>query len=386
MTYDVAIVGTGADPETRNRDGYAMAYRHAGGYERLDTCSMVACADIVRENAEAFAANYGVEGVYEDHEAMLESAEPDIVSVCVPPAIHAEIVIDCARAPSVQAVHCEKPMATTPADCRRMVEVCETEGVQLTIDHQRRFAKPVQEAKRRLDAGDIGELRRLEWSEVNLFDAGSHLFDLCDFFTDGERVEWVLAGIDCARENRWFGTLNETRAIAQWRYNDGTLGFASTADEGQSLVDAYLRLVGTDGEIEIQPNEGPPLRMRTDGEWNAIGGDDETVYGPKTGRVRAVATIAADRIPFVPDPFDDPVTHYERAIEHLVTCLSTGEEPIISGQNAIRGTELVFASWESSRRRGRVRLPLTIDDNPLESMYQDDELAETPSLAEAGPP
>ncbi|WP_138004376.1 Gfo/Idh/MocA family protein [Halalkalirubrum salinum] len=380
MTYDVAIVGTGADPETRNRDGYAMAYRHAGGYERLNHCSLVACADIVPENAEAFADHHGVEGVYEDHETMLESAEPDIVSVCVPPAVHAKIVVDCARAPSVQAVHCEKPMATTPADCRRMVDVCEKEAVQLTIDHQRRFAEPVREAKRRLNAGDIGELQRLEWSEVNLFDAGSHLFDLCDFFTDGERVEWVLAGIDCARENRWFGALNETRAIAQWRYNDGTLGFASTAEEGRSLVDAYLRLVGTDGEIEIQPTEGPPLRMRTDGGWSAIGSGGENVYGPNEGRIRRIADIASERIPLIPDPFDDPVTHYERAIEHLVTCLINGDEPLISGRTAIRGTALVFASWESSRQRGRVHLPLSIDDNPLESMYEDGELAGTPSL------
>ncbi len=381
MTYDVAIVGTGADPETRNREGYAMAYRHAGGYERLKDCSIVACADIVPENAEAFAAHHDVEGVYEDHQTMLESAEPDIVSVCVPPAVHADIVVDCAQAPSVQAIHCEKPMATTPADCRQMVDVCESAGVQLTIDHQRRFAQPVQEAKQRLDAGDIGELRRLEWSEVNLFDAGSHLFDLCDFFTDGERVEWVLAGIDCARENRWFGALNETRAIAQWRYNDGTLGFASTAEEGRSLVDAYLRLVGSDGEIEIQPNEGPPLRMRTDGEWTAIGSGDENVYGPTEGRIRKVADIAAERIPFMIDPFEDPVTHYERAIEHVVECLTTGDEPLISGRTAIRGTELVFASWESSRQRGRVQLPLSIDDNPLESMYEDGKLADTPTLA-----
>ena len=45
MTHRVAIIGTGPDPETRDRDGYAMAYRHAAGYQRLDSCSLVACAD-----------------------------------------------------------------------------------------------------------------------------------------------------------------------------------------------------------------------------------------------------------------------------------------------------------------------------------------------------
>ena len=91
MTYRVAIVGTGNDPGERDREGYAMAYRHAGGYERLDSCSLVACADIVRENAEAFADHHDLEAVYEDHETMLEGSEPDVVSVCVPPSVHAEL-------------------------------------------------------------------------------------------------------------------------------------------------------------------------------------------------------------------------------------------------------------------------------------------------------
>ena len=372
MTYRVAVIGTGADPDTRDRDGYAMAYRHASGYRRLDSCSLVACADIVRENAEAFAEHHGLDAVYEDHESMLSEVEPDVVSICVPPGIHADLVVDCARASSVQAVHCEKPMATTWSDCKRMVDVCESEGVQLTIDHQRRLAEPVQRAKEMLDEGRIGTLERLEWSEVNLFDAGSHLFDLCDHFVDGARAEWVLAGIDCTHENRWFGALNETRAIAQWQYADGTVGLASTAEEGDTAVDAYLRVIGSDGVIEIQSDSGEALRVRTDGGWKTID-TDENVYGPTKGRVRYVIDTVTDLVPGV-SGLADPPTHYEQMIEHLISSLSSGTEPVVSGRRVLRGTELVFASWESARRRGRVHLPLQIDGNPLEEMYESGEL------------
>lgn len=372
MSYQVAVIGTGADPETRDRDGYAMAYRHASGYQRLDDCRIVACADVVKENAEAFADHHGVDGVYEDHQTMLEGAEPDIVSVCVPPAVHADLVVDSAEASSVQAIHCEKPMATTWGDCKRMVRVCDREGVQLTIDHQRRLAEPVRRAKSMLDSGRIGDLKRLEWSEVNLFDAGSHLFDLCDLFVDGARAEWVLAAVDCSHENRWFGALNETRAIARWRYADGTAGFASTAEEGDTVVDAYLRIVGEDGVIEIQADDGTALRVRTDGGWKTID-TDENVYGPTPGLPSAALRKITGFVPGVDWP-PTPPTHYELAIEHLVSSLKTGEEPIISGRRVLRGTELVFASWESARRRGRVHLPLETDDNPLERMYEEGQL------------
>ena len=372
MTYSVAVIGTGADPDERTRDGYAMAYRHAPGYRRLESCELVACTDIVPANAAAFAETFDVEYIYTDHETLLEEENPDIVSVCVPPAVHAEIVLDCAEAGDVAAVHCEKPMATTWGDCKTMVSVCNENGVQLTIDHQRRFATPVREAKRLLEDGTIGELRRLEWSESNLFDAGSHLFDLCDYFTGGNEPQWALAGVDTDPDNEWFGALNDVVAVAQWEYEDGTMGFASTAEGSrQTLVDAYLRLVGDDGVIELQPDEGPPLRVRTDGGWKDIDTDGETIYGPGQSRLRHVADKLTDVIPALSLPLGGQPTHYERAIEHVVSSLETGAEPLISGRRVLRGTELVFACWESTRRRGRVDLPLDITDNPLEALCRE---------------
>lgn len=369
MTYRVAIVGTGADPDETSRDGYAMAYRHAPGYERLDNCNMVACADIVEENAAAFADTFGLDTYYTDHETLLREERPDVVSVCTPPAVHADIVVNCAQATNVEAIHCEKPMATTWGDCKEMVAVCEEQDVQLTIDHQRRFAKPVTEAKRLLDAGEIGTLKRLEWAEVNLFDAGSHLFDLCDYVTDGASPKWVLAGVNPDPDNEWFGALNETQAIAQWGYEDGVVGFASTAeDEHWTVVDAYLRIVGDDGVIEIQPDGGPHLRVRTDGEWQTVETDNESVYRPKLRTFEAATNKLASMVPRLPEPIDVGPTHYERAIEHAITSLAAGTEPIISGRRVLRGTELIFGCWESARRQRRIDLPLTIEDNPLESL------------------
>jgi hypothetical protein len=42
----------------------------------------------------------------------------------------------------------------------------------------------------------------------------------------------------------------------------------------------------------------------------------------------------------------------------------------MSARRALRATELIFATYESSRRRGRVELPLTIEDSPLLAMIE----------------
>ena len=373
MTFEVAIIGTGPDPTDRNRDGFAMAYRHAAAYLNRDDCELVGCADIVSEHAAAFADHVGLPStaVFTDHQELCARTSPDIVSICVPPKAHAELVIDVAREDSVSAIHCEKPMATRWADCRKMVETAAEENVQLTIDHQRRFATPVRHAKQLLDDGRIGELRRLEWSELNLFDAGSHLFDLCDLFTDGESGSWALAGVDTSEERHWFGTRNSARAIATWEYENGVQGLASTADGGETVVDAYLRIVGTEGEIEIEPADGPPLRMRTDASWEEIDTGGEGLYGGGgsrwQGAMTKVASLAGLRENLGPER-----PNYGRAIDHVVDSLASGEEPDISAETVLRGTELIFACWESARRCVRIDLPIEIEGNPLA------EITETP--------
>lgn len=354
--YTVAFVGTGK-PEGEDATGFAMAYKHAEAYEALENCEIIACADIVRENAEAFGDAHDVaeKNVYEDYEEMLAEAEPDVVSVTVPPSIHAAITLGCIRSGVVEAVHCEKPMADDWADCVEMVETADEYDVQLTFNHQRRMGHPFREAKQLLDEGEIGDLQRVEFAAANLFDYGTHSFDLCNFYNDECDSEWVMAQIDYSEENILFGAHNTNQAIVQWKYEDGVFGYGATGvGTVAESVNCHHRLVGEDGRIEVGPGfcgsgEGPTLRIRRagDSEWEAIDTGDTSVHGPG---------------------------FHEAAIEHLVSALDEGVEPELSGENALRSTELIFGAWESARQRRQIDLPLEVDGNPLLKMVESGEL------------
>jgi len=246
-TIRVGFIGTGPDPDSPDSNGYAMAYRHASGYE-FAGCDLVACADIVPENAAAFAERHGIpaERVYTDYREMLAECSLDVVSVCTPPATHHELVLGVARSGGVGAIHCEKPLASTLADAREMVEVCEAEGVQLTVNHQYRYGTPYAKAKTLLDGGAIGALQRFEFGHTTIYDTGSHYFDLCNWYNGHESAEWVLAGLDYTEENRMFGAHNENHGLVQWRYENGVYGLASTGD-GDPFVGCLLRIRGPGG-------------------------------------------------------------------------------------------------------------------------------------------
>ncbi len=93
----VGIIGTGNRKKRPDRFGYAMAYHHADAFRALDSCELVACADIVEENAQAFAETYGVE-VYTDYRKMLAEANLDIVSICTWMHLHEPMVLDACQA------------------------------------------------------------------------------------------------------------------------------------------------------------------------------------------------------------------------------------------------------------------------------------------------
>ena len=139
------------------------------------------------------------------------------------------------------------------------------------------------------------------------------------------------------------------QAYALWQYRNGVFGVASTG-LGADLIPAHNRLVGTEGVIEVQPSgEGlPPLRVKRKGatEW-------ETVDCPEPSM---------------------PAGHIGLAVADAVEAVKTGRECELCARNALNATEIIFACYESSRRRGRVDLPLTITDNPLTAMVESGEI------------
>lgn len=353
----VGIIGTGRKKERRDRFGFAMAYEHADAYQSLDSCEIIACADVVEENARAFADTYGIEKVFLDYRAMLAEMRPDVVSICTWPHLHELMVQDACRA-GVRAIHCEKPMADTWGGARRMAEVAGQVGVQLTFNHQRRYGAPFVMAKRLLDDGAIGTLTRLESECGNIYDTGTHFIDMFSFYNGEQPAKWVLGQIDYRQENLVFGAHCENQQVVLCEYANGVFGLIMTGAGGANPVGAVSKLVGTDGVIEVGVVNGPPLRYRSAGEkaWTVLDTGGESIHGPG----------------FI-----------QRAIADAVACLLEGHRCQLDARNALIATEIIFAAYESSRRRGRVDFPLDIDDNPLASMVEDSSLTPAPMSSES---
>lgn len=100
---------------------------------------IVGGADLRTEAREAAAAA-GVpeQGLFAGAAGMLAATRPEVVAIATTADSHAELTLMAVES-GVSAVLCEKPMATSLADCDRMIEACAASNVALAVNHQMRF-------------------------------------------------------------------------------------------------------------------------------------------------------------------------------------------------------------------------------------------------------
>ncbi len=147
-TVKVGIIGCG---------GIANG-KHMPSLSKLDDVEIVAFCDLIAEKAEEAKETYGTPDakVYTDYKEMLKDPAIEVVHVCTPNRSHSSITIDALYAD--KHVMCEKPMAKTAADARKMVEAAKETGKKLTVGYQHRHKPEAIYLKEVIDRGDLGEI------------------------------------------------------------------------------------------------------------------------------------------------------------------------------------------------------------------------------------
>ncbi|MBE6696500.1 MAG: Gfo/Idh/MocA family oxidoreductase, partial [Ruminococcaceae bacterium] len=129
--------------------------KHMPSLKQIAEVQMVAFCDIIPEKAEKAAKEFGTPNakIYTDYKELLNDPEIEVVHVLTPNRSHADITIDALYAG--KHVMCEKPMAKTAADAKRMLEAAKATGKLLTIGYQHRQKVSAQYAKQYIDEGSL---------------------------------------------------------------------------------------------------------------------------------------------------------------------------------------------------------------------------------------
>ena len=149
-----------------------MGNMHLGCYASVPDAQVVAVADIneakLKPGASAQKINIGTGGgqidptkqrLYKKAEKLIADPNVDLVDICLPTYLHAKYAIKALKAG--KHVVCEKPMALTYADCKRVLKAAAEAKGKLMIAQVVRFFPAYEVLKETVESGRLGRLTAL---------------------------------------------------------------------------------------------------------------------------------------------------------------------------------------------------------------------------------
>jgi predicted dehydrogenase len=136
---------------------HSNAYLQVGHYFELPLKPVLKMACGVHPGRlQKFAAQFGWQHTTPDWKKMIARDDIDLIDIATPNDTHAAIAIAAAK--KGKHLLCEKPMARTVQEARRMYEAAETAGITHAMIFNYRFVPAIALAKQLIDEGKIGKL------------------------------------------------------------------------------------------------------------------------------------------------------------------------------------------------------------------------------------
>lgn len=133
-----------------------MGKQHAYNLRhRIPEAKLIAVADTDENRAKQVADELEIEHHYNSVEALAERKDIQAIVVVTPAKFHGAAMRVCAHAG--KDIFCEKPFTLTVEEADEILDLTHQAGVQVQVGHVRRYDPPNVRAKRRIEAGEIGD-------------------------------------------------------------------------------------------------------------------------------------------------------------------------------------------------------------------------------------
>lgn len=239
----------------------------APALQETQHCYLAGLVSGSAEKAAAWKKKYGLDDrniyTYENLDSVRYNREIDILYIVLPNSMHAEYVVKAAAAG--KHVICEKPMATSLADCDRMIRACKEAGVMLSIGYRLHFEPFNQEMMRLGQQKVYGNIKTL-YSDHGMKDTsgwrlnkelagGGPLMDLGIYcvqgvrYTTGAEPVAVRAQEGPKLDSDKFREVEETLSW-QMEMSDGSIAICKTS---YSTEMDSLRAEASQGWFELRP-------------------------------------------------------------------------------------------------------------------------------------
>ena len=334
--------------------GSICEHRHAPEYAARADVEIAAFCDPARERAQLMSSRYGGKPV-EDYRVVTRDPSIDAISDCSTNEMHHVVTTDALE--HGKHVLCEKPIAVTLENARKMAEARDRSGRILMVAYNQRFAPAHRRAKAVLESGELGRVLSFRtsfghkgpeyWSAVK---------SPSTWFFDGKRSVFGAAGDLGVHKADLIRYL-----LAEEVAEVGS--FAGTLDKR-----------GPDGKpITVCDNMVCVLKMRSgcmgtlSASWTYYGSEDNStvlycqkgvmeMYGDPVYQLRILKPGAEEVLYRL-----EPIQTNERpsasgVIDAFISSIADGTPPPISAEDGIESLKIMLAALESAEKGMTVKI------------------------------
>ena len=304
--------------------------------------------------------------VYSDYKELVADKNIDVVYVLTPNVSHSPITV--AAFENGKHVMCEKPMAHTSADAKKMLGAWKKSGKHFTVGYQNRFRPDAQALYKACAAGELGEiyyarahaLRRRAvptWGVFPdkakqgggpLFDIGTHALDLTLWMMNNYKpvsvsgsVFYKLGSSVEASSGNMFGPWDpetyevEDSAFGLIKLSGGAVIYleSSWALNMREAYEACTTLCGTKAGAEIRPNAAKP------------GAHDLIYNGTRHGQLTEERQSPGGAIAFFGAGHGSAG---DSEAEAWIDSILNGTEPLVSPEQAFTVTQILEGIYKSA--------------------------------------
>ncbi|MBM3745996.1 MAG: Gfo/Idh/MocA family oxidoreductase [Acidobacteria bacterium] len=340
---------------TRRLRGVAMGAGYFSKFQyeawtRIPEVEITAIYNRTESKARRMMAAYGIPRYYADWREMIDREQPDFVDIITNPETHEEMCAHAAR----RGVHiiCQKPLAPTFEESRRIVETARAAGVRFMVHENWRWQPWYRKIKEIQQAGDIGEFTHL-YFRMRMGDGWSPdaYLERQPFFRDYPRLLIYETGVHFIDTFRYLlGEVTEVYANLR-RLNPVIKGeetgqvFFRFARGATAILDANRY-----NEVESPSPRYTFGEMRIDAMGGHLTMDTESNLrlkplgqpGAEVDYERANVNFAGDCVYFLQ--------------RHFVNCMLSGGEFEAHGEDYLKTLRVVDAVYESAAAGQVVKL------------------------------
>lgn len=329
-----AVIGVGS-----------MGRNHARLYRELEESQLAGVADADPEAARNAGQSFQAPA-YPDYRKMLAEVRPGAVTVAVPTAGHAEVVLAALEAGADVLV--EKPIAATVEQAEQLIQTAEKLGRLLMVGHIVRFNPAIQALKQKLNEGLLGRIFQISARRIGPFpprvrdvgvvvDLATHDLDLMRYLTGLEPLRVY------AETEQHIHTDHEDSLLGLLRFPDQVSGSL----EINWLTPTKIReimVLGARGLLRVDDLTQEMFFYEDPATASLATGNANQPFGPSVGEARVTRF---------------PVQRYEplkAELQAFLQAVQNGGPAPVSGQDGLAALRLALALVESGQKRQSIQV------------------------------